>query len=147
MDPHKAFRMAVYDALNSNLTDLGNAPVAIFDEVAESPTNAYVLLSTQTSAQRGTFGGLMYDSTILLQVIDKETIYVSKEYIDDVGDKITSILLPAANSNGLVQQTGFQINCLRMESVNTNDAGITNAGTIVRKLLRLSAVVCQTSVQ
>lgn len=135
--------MAVYDALNGNLTNLDGNPVSIFDEMAQDPESTYVLLSTQTSAQRGTFGALIYDSTILLQIIDKETIYVSKEFIDDLSEKITNILTPEANRDGLVQQSGFQINCLRAESANTNDAGLTNAGTIVRKLLRLSAVVCR----
>ena len=144
MDHQKAFRMSVYEALDGALTNLDGDPVELFDEMVQEPTNTYVLLSTQTAAQRGTFGCLIYDSTLLLQIIDKETVYVSKEYIDDLSDKITSILTPNANTDGLVQQTGWQINCLRTESVNTNDAGQTNAGTIVRKLLRLSAVVCRT---
>lgn len=144
MDHQKAFRMAVYDALDGNITDLEGNTVELFDEMAEDPDNVYVLLSTQTAQQRGTFGCMIYDSTILLQLIDKETIYVSKEYIDDLSEKITNILTPSANQDGLVQQTGWQINCLKTESVNTNDAGQTNAGTIVRKLLRLSAVVCRT---
>lgn len=141
-DPHKAFRMAVYQALNGNLTDLDGSSVSIHDEVADNPTNAYVLLSTQTSSQRGVFNGFLHDCTILLQIIDKQTIFVTKEFIDDIANKVMLILLPT-NKDGLIQQTGFQINCLQAESMNTNDAQLTDATTIVRKLLRLSAKVCQ----
>ena len=142
-DPNRVFRIAVYQALNGNLTDIDGNPVGIFDEVAENPGNAYVLLSTQTSSQRGTFNGFLHDCTILLQIIDKETIFVTKEFIDDIGTKIMQILMPN-QADGLVQQTGFQINCLQVESMNSNDAQLTDSTTIVRKLLRLSAKICQT---
>lgn len=141
-DPNRAFRMSVYDALNGNLTDLDGNPVGIFDEVASNPGNVYVLLSTQTSSRRGTFNGFLHDCTILIQVIDKETIFVTKEFIDDIGTKIMQILMPS-QQDGLIQQTGFHINCLTDESMNSNDAQLADATTIVRKLVRLSAKVSQ----
>lgn len=143
--PHKAFRMAVFQALNGNLTDPdSSSPIMIFDEKAEDNTsNFYVLLTTETGARIPNFNLFLHDSTLLIQIIDKQQDTVSKDFIDDLGTQITQILFPGPASDGLVQQSGFHINCLIDESINSNDAAITAARTEIKKLIRLSAKVCE----
>jgi hypothetical protein len=143
-DPHKAFRMAVYDALNGNLVDLGGNDVEVSDGKAEDvATNTYVLLTTETGNQIANFSLFLHDSSILLQVVTKTFDTISKDELDYVSDQITDILLPGAATDGLVQQAGFQINCLQAQSVNSSEVNLVNAKTEVSKFIRLTAKVVQ----
>jgi hypothetical protein len=143
-DPHKAFRMAVYSALNGNLTDLDGQPVQIFDGKAEGTvSDTYVILSTETGNQIPNFHLFLHDSSILLQIECKADDAISKDGLDYVSEQITEILFPGAATDGLVQQQGFQINCLHAQSVNSNEVRLQNAETEVAKFLRLTAKIAQ----
>lgn len=143
-DPHKAFRMAVYSALNGNLTDLDSQPVQIFDGKAESTiSNIYVILSAETGNQIPNFSLFLHDSSILLQISSKTDEAISKDGLDHVSEQITEILFPGTAANGLVQQSGFQINCLQAQSVNSNEVQLQNAETEAAKFLRLTAKIAQ----
>jgi hypothetical protein len=143
-DPHKAFRMAVFSALNGNLTDLGSQPVQIFDGKAEDAvSNTYVILSTETGTQIPNFSIFLHDSSILLQIESKTDDTISKDGLDHVSEQITQILFPGTATDGLVQQSGFQINCLQAQSVNSNEVRLQNAETEAAKFLRLTAKIAQ----
>ena len=143
-DPHKAFRMAVYSALNGNLTDLVSAPVEIYDGKADDDaTNTYVILSTETGNQIPNFSLFLHDSSILLQICNKTSSTTSKDELDNISDQITQILFPGTAIDGLVQQSGFQINCLQAQSVNSNEVALQNAYTEATKFLRLTAKIVQ----
>lgn len=143
-DPHKAFRMAVYSALNGNLTDLDSDPVDIFDGKAEDAvSNTYVILSTETGNQIPNFSLFLHDSSIILQIQTKTDDAISKDQLDHVSQQITEILLPGSATDGLVQQAGFQINCLQAQSVNSNEVRLQNAETEAAKFLRLTAKITQ----
>lgn len=143
-DPHKAFRMAVFDALDGNLTDLSASPVMIFDEKAEDETNnLYVLLKTETRSQIPTFSGFLHDSTIMLEIVYKTLDTTSKDEPDNVSDQISRLLLPSPSSDGLVQQADFQINCLQVQTVNSEDLRLTAARTNVAKFMRLTAKIAE----
>jgi hypothetical protein len=143
-DPHKAFRMAVYSALNGNLTDLNSGAVQIYDGKAEEGvSNTYVILSTETGNQIANFSLFLHDSSILLQIATKTQDSISKDQLDHVSNQITEILFPGTAADGLVQQTGFQINCLQAQSVNSNEVVLQNALTEATKFLRLTAKIVQ----
>lgn len=143
-DPHKAFRMAVYTALTGNLTDLNSAAVQIFDGKAEDAvSNTYVILSTETGNQIPNFSIFLHDSSILLQIETKTDDTISKDQLDHVSQQITEILFPGTATDGLVQQSGFQINCLQAQSVNSNEVRLQNAETEAAKFLRLTAKIAQ----
>lgn len=143
-DPHKAFRMAVFQALNNNLTDLNSSAVRVYDGKAEETvSNIYVLLTTETGNQIPNFSLFLHDSSIILQVVAKTIDTISKDELDHVSDQITQILLPGTATDGLAQQSGFQINCLQAQSVNSSEVNIVNAKTEASKFLRLTAKVAQ----
>lgn len=143
-DPHIAFRMAVFQAINGQLIDLASAAVTVYDEkVEDGNNNTYVILSTQTGTMRGTFSGFLHDSTLLIQIITKQQEAVSKDVLDNISQQITNILMPDPVHNGLVQQPGFLINCLYCESVNYGDVKLSNTKSEIKKLLRFKAVICQ----
>lgn len=143
-DPHKAFRMAVYGALNGNLTDLSSAAVEISDGKAEdTASNTYVLLTTETGNQIPNFSLFLHDSSILLQIATKTFDTISKDELDNVSQQITQILFPGTATDGLVQQSGFQINCLQAQSVNSSEVNLVNARTEAAKFIRLTAKIVQ----
>lgn len=144
-DPHKAFRMAVFSALNGNLTDLAASPVMIFDEKAEDETNnLYVLLKTETRRQVPVMNGFLHDSSIMLEIVYKTMDTTSKDEADNVSNQITEILLPSPSTDGLVQQADFHINCLAVETVNSDDLRLSAARTNTAKFMRLTAKISQT---
>lgn len=143
-DPHKAFRMAVFQALDGNLTDLSSVAVDVFDGKAEDAvSNSYVLLSQETGNQIGNFSLFLHDSSIILQVVTKTADTISKDELDHISQQITQILLPGPAADGLVQQSGFQINCLQAQSVNSSEVTLQNAVTEASKFLRLTAKIAQ----
>lgn len=143
-DPHKAFRMAVFGALNGNLTDLSSATVEISDGKAEDTvSNTYVLLTTETGNQIPNFSLFLHDSSILLQIATKTFDTISKDELDNVSQQITQILFPGTATDGLVQQSGFQINCLQAQSVNSSEVRLVNAQTEASKFIRLTAKIVQ----
>lgn len=143
-DPHKAFRMAVFDALDGNLTDLSSATVEISDGKAEDTvSNTYVLLTTETGNQIPNFSLFLHDSSILLQIAIKTFDTISKDELDNVSQQITQILFPGTATDGLVQQNGFQINCLQAQSVNSSEVILVNAQTEASKFIRLTAKIVQ----
>lgn len=143
-DPHKAFRMAVFSALNGNLTDLDSQAVDIFDGKAEDAVgNTYVILSTETGNQLPNFSIFLHDSSIILQIETKTFDAISKDELDNVSQQITQILFPSPATDGLVQQSGFQINCLQAQSVNSSEVRLQNANTEAAKFIRLTAKITQ----
>lgn len=143
-DPHKAFRMAVFGALDGNLTDLTSGLVEISDGKAEdTASNTYVLLTTETGNQIPNFSLFLHDSSILLQIATKTFDTISKDELDNVSQQITQILFPGTATDGLVQQSGFQINCLQAQSVNSSEVRLVNAQTEALKFIRLTAKIVQ----
>lgn len=142
-DDQLAFRMAVFQALDGQLT-YDSSPVPVCDEkLVDANNTVYVILSTQTRNNEDTFSSWNGDHTLLLDIVNKEYAGASKNIIDDVGDQILRILFPAPATDGLVQQSGFTINCLQVDNISTINLLQTNK-SIIRKLIRLRAKVYQT---
>ena len=142
-DPNKIFRDAVKSSLDGVLF-FELSPVQVFDEKAEEGNNmTYVILSTQTSAQEPNFSGFGHQCSLLLDIVCKQYDMMNKEAVDDVSNQILTILFPSVSTNGLTIQSGFQINCLTVESVNYVPLRLANAKSIIRKLIRLTAKISQ----
>jgi hypothetical protein len=142
-DPNKIFRDALIQALDGNLTYDGS-PVNVFNEQAEpGNNNTYVIISSQSSAQEPNLSGFGHQCMIMMDVITKQYHLVTKDVVDEVSEQITEILFPSVQANGLVSQSGFQINCLAVESMNYMPMRISNTKTIIKKLIRLTAKISQ----
>jgi len=142
-DPNKIFRDAVMQALNGNLTYDGS-DVKVFNEQAEpGNNNTYVIVSSQSSAQEPNFSGFGHQGMLLMDIITKQAHLVTKDIVDNVSEQITTILFPSVQANGLAPQSGFQINCLAVESMNYMPMRISNTKTIIKKLIRLTAKISQ----
>jgi hypothetical protein len=146
-DAHKPLRTAIYEALNGNVVVNFNndgSVVPIYDdEVTDRGQNVYVLLTTQTgtdASNRSHFNG---SATQEIQIIDKTELSVDKRRVDDIADQVFEILWPTPQSDGLVQQTGFQILNLRKQADNYLPLQISSTQTLMRRIITFSARVHQ----
>lgn len=142
-DPHKIFRTAVKQALDGQLT-YDSSPVRVFDKkVEDESATTYVLLSSQTASPIDNFSKFYNNATLLLQVVTKSDWSVSTNILDDIGEQITEILQPSVPVNGLAAQSGFSINCLKIETSDEDDVQRSNSKYVIRKFIRLSAKIYQ----
>lgn len=98
-----------------------------------------ILLSSQTSSGeplKTTFGTR---STLLIQVIGKKSLTVSRYLVDEIADTVLDTMIPH-DSADLMTAEGFQIVQVQLESMN--DDTITDSdGIAVRKLIRFRLTV------
>lgn len=141
-DHNRAFRAALFGILENNLADKNGRRVDVYDEkVAEGTklSDEYVILSVQNSIQIPTFSAFLSDVHCLIKIVTKQKDCVSKEMVDYIANQIVSLLKPTPSTDGLTQQTGFKINCLKLETQAYNDATLTGSKTEIVHLLRASA--------
>jgi hypothetical protein len=143
-DHNQILRTAVYQCLNGRLENKAGDDVDIFDEkVQEKCTHEYVLMSVQNTVPIPIFSGFMSRAFILVKIMTKEKDSVSKDIVDYIANQIVYLLKPSPTTDGLVQQAGFQINCLQIETMAYNEAQLTNTKTEICHLLRVQAVVTE----
>lgn len=102
-----------------------------------------VLLTTQTNVPdplKQTFGT---QSTILIQVIGKKSLTISRYEIDLIADKILKALIPNASADYFTV-TGFQVVQVRLDSLN-DDTVTDSDGNAARKLIRLRIILREQS--
>lgn len=136
--------MAVYNALNGNITyNLNGVPV--FDEKRKitDTSKMFILLSTQQESDDDTSDAFITDSSIDIEVQHRSGFEVSKDAIDDISDQILQIIMPTPQTNGLTAPSGFQITLVRRISTVTRQFQITDANTIIAKIIRITCKIVQ----
>lgn len=148
-DGSKALRAAVWAALNGNLTavfDGSGSPVAVYDgQVTTQNDTLYVLLGSENSVDRSNRTRHVTDNTILLEITHRPEMAIDSRVLDDISEQILEILLPTAQTDGLIAQAGFQFVALRLENGNKLNLTISSTNSIHRKLLTLSCRVSQSN--
>ena len=146
MDREKAIRTAYLTALQGNIT-YDSSPVKIFDQKFEPNANDsnYILISNQSSQDQGNFTSFRWTTTIALQIVSKTQSATSTDVVDDIGQLIEGIIFPGDPSvNGLIQQDGWQILNVSLESVNYSQLQITETNTVISKILSFSQTIIKT---
>lgn len=142
IDPEKAFRRAIYQALNGNLVltvDGSNSPVALFDgPIDDDGVNLYVILGDQSGAGKDTKSSLASDVSLTLDIICRQSYEANKEFVDDIAEQIDIILRPSSATSGLVGQTGVQFGRLKRSDARYLELSISTTQTIMRKLVTYS---------
>lgn len=141
IDVQKKVREAYFNALDGNITFDGS-PVPVCDEKVEDQENntMYVILSTQTSVDDGSFDSFDHETTMLLDIVHKTQDTVSKDGVDDVAQQIFDIILPTVKTNGLTA-TGVQFTNVRIESDQYFNFALTTAKSTVRRLIRFRQLI------
>lgn len=146
-DAHQALRTAIWAALDGNLTavfDGSNSEIPIYDElVQDTNSQIYVLLTTQTGIDESNKHRFNTEATQEIQIVHKTGLSVDKRVLDDVAGQIFEILWPTPQSDGLIQQSGFQIHSLRKQSDNYINMAIDSTNTLMRRIITFSARVHQ----
>lgn len=100
-----------------------------------------IILSSQTLTQdnlKTQFGG---QATLLVQVIGKKSLTVSRYEIDQIADKVITTLIPMDRSD-FIDVDGFEVVNVSLDSLN--DSVITeNDGVSARKLIRIRFLLRQ----
>jgi hypothetical protein len=143
IDTQKALRKAYYDTLNGFLVS-GSDPVPVYDGKLEEVADNYVILSTQTATDSSTIGQFGTEATILIDIVAKSKVRISKNNLDEIAQQVLTRVLPAQGSNGLVPQPFLQIMLVKKESDQYFDIQRTATGFINRRLIRFSQFIHET---
>lgn len=145
IDVKKPVRKAYYELLNGALS-YGSANVPVSDDVKKlaDTTAVYVILSNQTGADAGTMQSFDSDENIVLDIVYKGSSRVNKEIVDDVASQILNLVLPRPGEDGLPQQMGVQINCVRVSGDEYLTMSLNSSNSVVRRLLTFKQHVRQT---
>src|SRR5881628_3167605 len=145
IDVKKPIRKAYYELLNGALS-YGSANVPVSDDVKKLADTAsvYVILSNQTGSDSGTMQSFDSDETIVLDIVYKGSSRVNKEVVDNVASQIFNLVLPRPGEDGLPQQMGVQINCVRVSGDEYLTMSLNNSNSVVRRLITFKQHVRQT---
>lgn len=95
----------------------------------------YILLSSQTSANDSLKTQFGTQSTLMIQVLGKKSLTVSRYEIDEIADTVLQTLIPQ-DAADYVTVTGFQVVQVQLDSLN-DDTITENDGVTARKLIRV----------
>jgi hypothetical protein len=147
-DGNKPLRTAIWAAIDgvllNNFDGSGGVVPVYDDEITDRGQNVCVLLTTQTATDASNRSHFNGSATQEIQICDKTELSVDKRRIDDIANQIFEILWPTPQSDGLVQQSGFQILNLRKQADNYLPLQISSTQTLMRRIITFSARVHQT---
>jgi hypothetical protein len=141
-DTMKPLRKAIFDCLGTNVKYPGVNVVPVMDEkvIGGTQPNVYILLSTQR--ERDVTDQDCYwqtESSIDILIIAKSGAEVSKDSIDDISQRIYSLLLNLPGDQLIQQQTGFQILEFKRVSAVSGSVQISPTQSELQKILSLTA--------
>ena len=134
-------RKAFYEALNGQLT-YNSVDVPVYDEIA--PNNApssFVIISTGTTVDNDTLTSFQSENTLLIDIVSKTGVSVSKDVVDNIANQVFLILKPSPNTNGLIPQAGFTFSQPKVAS--DNHLSLVANETTTRRLIRFSIKINQ----
>lgn len=100
-----------------------------------------ILLSTQTTANDSNKTNFQIQSTLLIQVVDKKYLSVSRYTVDNITDTVLKTLIPQ-DTDDYMNVTGYKVCQIRLDSLN--DSVIQeNDGASARKLIRIRLTLFQ----
>lgn len=103
-----------------------------------------ILLSSQTTTDDSPKTNFQIQSTILIQVVDKKALTVSRYSVDNITNTILQTLIPQ-NTNDYIAITGFKVCHVALDSLN--DSVIQESdGASARKLIRLRFLLYETEI-
>lgn len=130
-NPDLQVRIGVLAALTAAIPD---HPIR---DMMASPDDAlpYILLSSQTNSDDSLKTQFGTQSTLLIQVLGKKSLTVSRYEIDQIADTILDTLIPQ-DASDYVTVSGFQVVQVQLDSLN-DDTITESDGETARKLIRI----------
>lgn len=138
MELSSALRKGYYTTLNGNVTYKGS-PVKVYDTFAlpEDAGYPYILLSSQTSAQRLVKGCKVYDATILIDIVTGSLTPSGRFSAENIAEQVENLV----NTTRIdITADGYSIGHTTRES--DSDVGSKNDQYyIFRKLMRYKHLI------
>lgn len=135
--PDLQIRIGAISKLNTVITDM---PIRDTMLLPDDDLPA-IILSSQTLSQdslKTEFGG---QATLLIQIIGKKSLTVSRYEIDQIADTVMQALIPM-NRSDYISVTGFEVVNVTLDSLN--DSVIQESdGASARKLIRIRFLLRQ----
>jgi len=142
LDAEKAFRKAVFEALNNNIVVGGNN-IPVYDEfAADDAPDLFVVIGNMYADDRRNFAKWVTGLVIILQVVQVQKRAITKDVIDEVANTIKGILLPSIDTIGLSIDNPFSVNNLYRES-SSYLSEQNNTNWVMRKIERYRANIQQ----
>lgn len=136
MELSSAVRTGYYTALNGNITYNSKA-IPVYDTFAlpDGVPYPYILLSSQTSTQRGTKGCKVYDATILIDIVTGNLTKTGRFQAEQIAEQIDALAYNIA-----ITVNGYKIgNTIRESDTDLGDKN--GQYYIFRKLLRYGLLI------
>lgn len=141
-DINKPIRLAFWNLLNGNL-DYEGVNVPVTDELLNTNSNYYVLLTNQTATPDETKTSFDAEATMTIDIVTKTGKSVTKDIADDIANQILTLLRPSPALHGLIPPPDWQFLNLRKSDDRYMPASITGTSSIVRRIMQFSFRVVQ----
>lgn len=144
IDVKLGVRTAFFQALNGNLT-YNSVPVPVSDDIKPfgSTSPIYVILASQSGAEKNTFSGWASDENIDLDIIFKASTQASKQPLDLVAAQILNLICPSVTASGLAPQPGMQFLNVKLQSDRYLSLALNASNTVERRILTFKLYVAQ----
>lgn len=142
----KRLRMAIYNALNGNITvSINGIPtlIPVRDEVAFENENVYILIGAVSEENEDTILNFITQTTFELLIVGKTSYGVTKDVVDDIDGEISEILIPNKTSNGLGVDSALQFVSLFRDRGQHIEATQGNSTMIIQKSVTYSLKINQ----
>lgn len=142
-DTQRILRHLIRDLIAGNLSYNGTT-VTVYDEKIRDKQrpSLYVLFSTQQETDDNTDTSFTTDSSIDLEITHETEYEVSKDAIDEIGNQILELVIPAPDFPGY-DYLGFQVQEVRRTSTITRNFSITDSSSIVAKIITITCKITQ----
>lgn len=141
MQVSKAIRTGFFGALDGNITFDGNqVPVYDVFAVPEDVSFPYILLSSQTSAQRGAKTCKTYDATILVDIVTGSTDPQGRSDSEDIAEQVDDIMNPDDRQWVDLHPYGYEMATVRREQDYENTLK-NDLYYVYRKLMRYNLLI------
>lgn len=146
IDVKRPLRKAYYDLLNGFLLYNGvGVPVSDdLKKLQDAGTNIYVLISVQSGSDNRTMQSWDSDEDVSLDIVFKAAARANRQVVDMVADQILQLLFPIPATDGLTDQPGVDISCVRMINDQNLDMTLGVATTMTRRRLTFRQHIRQT---
>jgi hypothetical protein len=146
-DTKKILRLALFNALNGNVT-YNNNPVVMYEEKLPSGVSPdmFILLSNQQETSSDDNDScFITKSSIDIEIVHKTGSDLSKDDIDDVYEQLMEILIPKPFTLGgwVIVQEGFIFHNPYRESCITNTVVISETETVITERLKIVFTITQ----
>jgi|SRR6478752_1936627 len=148
MNREQAVRNGFYEVLKGmsvNIPGEGPVTVPVFSNKDESEETLYAIITSQFAQNRSNLARECWKCNIEIEIYHVQQNSATYDYVDLVSDKIEQLINPLGLPNGssLPPQSGWQLNVVQLESVNsmTMRIGQAKARLTVAKMLQYSLII------